>query len=64
MLLQEITGIEDPYVAFGVVAACIFAIFWVLDVWGIVNLAALFGISSGGGDGGSDFGDGGGDGGE
>ena len=65
MLFEQLTGIADPYVAFAVIFACIVGTLWVFDLYGIINIAAWFGLSSGdGGSGeGGDFG-GGGDGGE
>jgi len=45
MLLQRLTGIESPYIALSVVFASIFAVFWVLDLYGIINFAAWFGFS-------------------
>lgn len=57
MLLQKMTGLDDPYMAFALVFACILAVFWVLDIYRIVNFASWFGSDSEGGE--SDFGDGG-----
>jgi hypothetical protein len=48
MLLQEMTGLDDPYQAFALVFVCILAVFWVLDVYRIVDFASWFGFGSDG----------------
>ncbi len=63
MPLEVLTGIEDPLTAAAVLLACVLAVMWVLDLYGIFNFGAWINYDrGGGGDGGG--GDGGGGGGE